>query len=165
MPSFGKRSTAQLYTVREDFQKVMIEAIKEFDFSITQGHRGEEEQNRYFREGTTTLKYPRSKHNKLPCDAVDTVPYPVDWKDTSRFYRLMAVMFRAANKVKIKIRSGGDWRRDGTLNNYKLKNGRKPLMDLPHFEYKGPADSNEIDRQETLAKIYDAKADELGRVA
>jgi len=161
MPSFGNRSRKELETLRPAFQDVFIEAIKEYDFSMIQGRRGEEEQNRYYRMGTSTLKYPESNHNKTPCDACDVVPYPVDWDDLARFHRLAAFMFRAANKVKAKIRWGKDWRRDGTLNNYRLASGKKPLMDYPHFEYKGEADQNEITKQENLAKIYDFKADEL----
>lgn len=159
MAKFGKKSTAKLYTLSEHFQKVLVEAIKEFDFTILEGHRNEEDQNKYFREGKSTLKYPKSNHNKLPSDAADLAPWPIDWKDTKRFYRLMDVMFRAANKVGAKIRSGGDWRRDGTMNNYTLKNGRRPLMDLPHFEFKSAADENEVEKQVNLVKIYSMKAE------
>jgi len=165
MPSFGNRSMKQLDTLRKEFQDVFIEVIKVFDLSIIQGRRGKEEQNRYYDEGTTTLRYPESNHNKTPCDAADCIPWPTGWKNIAMFYRMMAALFRAANKVKAKVRSGGDWRRDGTLNNYTMRNGKKPLQDRPHIEYKGVADKDEIAKQANLAKIYDAKADEMERVA
>lgn len=164
MFNFGRKSMAEKDTLCPPLQKILEGIIKIFDISVMKGTRGEEEQNRDYDNGATTLRYPDSNHNESPSNAVDCVPYPIRWNILSRFYRMMALAFREANKIKAMIRSGGDWRRDGTLNNYIVPGTnppRKALMDLPHLEYKGEADAIEIERQEELAKIYENRADEL----
>lgn len=164
MFSFGKRSTREKETLCPPLQRILEGIIKVFDISVLKGTRGEEEQNRDFDNGATTLRYPDSNHNESPSNAVDCAPYPINWNILSRFYRMMALAFREANKIKAKIRSGGDWRRDGSLNNYIVRRtGLPPLMDLPHIEYKGIADDDQIEKQERLADIYDAKAQDLER--
>lgn len=164
MFNFGKKSTREKETLCPPLQRILDGIIKVFDISVLKGTRGEEEQNRDFDNGATTLRYPDSNHNESPSNAVDCAPYPIRWNILSRFYRMMALAFREANKVKAKVRSGGDWRRDGSLNDYIVPGTnppRKPLMDLPHLEYKGEAAEKEIEHQEELAKIYENRADEL----
>ena len=86
MPRFGRRSRKNLETCNEDLQELFNEVIKFFDCTVIQGHRGKEEQNKYFDEGKSKVKYPNGRHNANPSNAVDVVPYPIDWKDTDRMY-------------------------------------------------------------------------------
>ena len=110
MPSFSKRSTDNLATCHRDLQKVAHEAIKHFDFTVIQGHRGKAEQNKAYREKKSKLQWPLSRHNKLPSLAMDCVPHPLNWQDKASFDKMGAVMKEAAKTVGVKIKWGGDFR-------------------------------------------------------
>lgn len=58
-----------------------------------------------------------SKH--VSGNAVDLVPYPVDWNDLNKFRTIAVAMKAAANELNVKISWGGDW---------------KKTKDYPHFE-------------------------------
>jgi len=109
MYKFGKRSKERLETLHPDLQKVMNEAIKIYDFSITCGYRDEETQNNEFGEGDSTKKWPDSKHNSLPSTAVDVCPYPVDWEDVEEFFYLAGIIMSVAHCLEIKLKWGGRW--------------------------------------------------------
>jgi peptidoglycan L-alanyl-D-glutamate endopeptidase CwlK len=119
MPKFSKISQERLKTCHPDLQKIMNLAIQEYDFSILCGHRSEAAQNEAFRTGKSKLKYPKSKHNKLPAHAVDIAPYPIDWNNIKRFEALADIVLRIAEEQGIKIRWGGHF---------------KGGWDKPHFE-------------------------------
>lgn len=119
MPSFSKRSLDNLATCHADLQKVAHEAIKTFDFTVIEGHRGEAAQNKAYAEQKSKLKYPNSKHNKKPSLAFDAAPYPLDWGDRKSFDTMGKHMKDAAKKVGVKIKWGGDF---------------KDFYDGPHFE-------------------------------
>ena len=127
MPKFSKRSLKILELVDSDLRKVLVNSIQITDFRVVCGHRGEDDQNKAYSFGKSKLPFPKSKHNKLPAKAVDIVPYPVDWNDLKRFYYLAGVVKACAENLGIKIRWGGDFNRDGNLNN-------DNFIDLPHFE-------------------------------
>ncbi len=109
MANFSKRSKDNLSTCTQDLQDLFNEIIKIFDCSILCGFRNEEDQNKAFENGKSHLRWPNSNHNKLPSDAVDVVPYPIDWDDLERFYRFAAFVFEKAIKMGIKVRWGGNW--------------------------------------------------------
>lgn len=141
MPAFSKKSRAMLEQVHPDLQKVMEEAIKIIDFSITEGARTIEKQQEYFKAGKS--KTLNSKH--LPkyfaeyarnySMAIDIVPYPVNYNDRERFCLLagivlgMAKLLRDKGIIKSEIRWGGDW----NMNNITKD---ESFSDLPHFEVK-----------------------------
>lgn len=127
MPSFGKRSRDNLAEAHTDLQRLFNEVIKYYDCSVIEGHRGQEEQDRYYHSGKSKVKFPNSKHNKTPSMAVDVVPYPVDWKAEKRFYMFVGVVRGVAAILGINIRCGADW--DGDME-VKDQN----FHDLPHFE-------------------------------
>ena len=127
-------------TLHPDLQRVLVVAILVCDFQITCGYRGKGEQNRAFRLKVSTKPWPESKHNQRPSLAVDVTPYPVRWadrekpgweKDFARFYFLAGAILTVANLLKIEIRWGGDWDRDGEV----LDND---FDDLGHFELVRP---------------------------
>lgn len=127
VPYFSDRSDEKLMTCDERLQRVCRTVIQFYDCSVIHGHRGEQEQNEIFRSGYSKHGYPDSKHNLNPSSAVDLAPYPINWKDTRRFYILAGYMLCAAHLLGIGMRWGGDWDGDDDLNDQKFN-------DLGHFE-------------------------------
>tara|TARA_R100001594_G_scaffold29316_2_gene54810 strand:- start:996 stop:1397 length:402 start_codon:yes stop_codon:yes gene_type:complete len=129
MPRFGKKSMSKLETCHEDLQQVFYQVIKHFDCSVLEGHRGEELQNKYFNEGKSKVKFPKGKHNANPSNAVDVVPWPIDWDDTDRMYYFAGFVKGIAAMLDIPLRWGGDWNDNTEVKDTGFK-------DLPHFELK-----------------------------
>lgn len=126
---FGETSITRLKTCHPDLQRVMFLALSRSseDFTILQGIRSEQEQNKLWHENKTKVKYPDSKHNSNPSLAVDIAPYPIDWHNTKRFYDLAKVVLSCADDLGIQLRWGGDWDMDGDHTD-------QTFNDLPHFE-------------------------------
>lgn len=129
MPKFSQRSQANLATCDQKLQDLFNEVIKHVDCTILEGHRNREEQEEAFRTGKSQLHYPHGNHNAYPSNAVDAVPYPIDWENTDRLYMFSGFVQGIAAKMGISIRVGADW--DGDFN---TKN--QHFVDLPHFELK-----------------------------
>ncbi len=127
MPVFGRRSQGNLSTAHPDLQRLFTEVVKYFDCSVICGHRNKEAQNEAFHSGRSGLKFPDGMHNSMPSYAVDVVPYPVDWKDTKRFYMFVGFVRGIAASMNIKIRCGADWDGDTQVKDQNFN-------DLPHFE-------------------------------
>jgi len=127
MYKYGKKSRSRLETCHPLLQLIFNEAIKVLDITILEGKRGEEKQNNFYHAGKSKLRYPQSKHNREPSEAVDAAPYPVDWNNLNRFYYMAGVIKGIAQKLGIPLRWGGDWDRDGDITDNKFQ-------DLPHFE-------------------------------
>ena len=127
MNKFSESSKKKLETCHPDIQKIFNEVIKHYDCTVICGHRGKDEQDEAVRTGASKLAWPNSKHNSLPSKAIDVVPFPVDWTDTSRFYHFAGFVMGVAIYFGIKLRFGGDW--DGNL-----KFRDEKFKDLPHFE-------------------------------
>ena len=127
MPRFGKRSLRILNQCHEDLQHVAYAVIKDFDFSVIEGHRGEIMQNHYFDKGLSKKRYPEGKHNSEPSEAIHCIPYPINWKDRERMTFFAGMFIQAGRDIGIGIRWGGDWDQDGEVldNNFD---------DLTHFE-------------------------------
>lgn len=119
MPSFSKRSLDNLATCDPRLRKVAEEAIKTFDFTVIEGHRGQAAQNRAFAEKKSKVRWPHSKHNKNPSLAFDAIPVPLDWNDTASFHAMAKAMKAAAKTVGVGIKWGGDF---------------QGFFDGPHFE-------------------------------
>ena len=137
MPKYSIASRSKLDTCHKDLQHVFNYVIRYFDCTIVEGHRGEEKQNKAFKEGKSKLKYPKSKHNRLPSMAVDVVPYPIDWKDHARMRYFAGwvvavgrMMYDVGSNTHL-IRHGGDWDKDTQVND-------QSFIDLPHFELYKP---------------------------
>lgn len=119
MPTFSKTSKARLDTCHEELQLVLNDAIQHYDFSVVCGHRDMEEQNRAFNEGHSKLRYPNSRHNSDPSEAVDIIPYPTGYGNIEEFYKMATYIFHSAMRHGVLLNWGGHWR------NFK---------DYPHFE-------------------------------
>lgn len=132
MPSFGKESTKQLKTCHPKLRILFNEVVKNYNCTVLQGHRSEDEQNEYYRTGRSKLKYPESKHNHLPSLAVDVVPYfknppHIRWNDRIKFYHFAGYVKGISDRLHIQIRFGGNWDMDDELHD-------QIFMDLSHFE-------------------------------
>ena len=138
MPKFGTKSKAKLKRVHPDLRKVINKVIPWFNFTILEGHRSKELQNKAFAKGRSKVKWPDGKHNTLPSEAVDIAPWPVEWpnkkmsfarklKVYARFYLLAGAMLQAGKELGIELRWGGDWDSDLDLTD-------QIFDDLPHFE-------------------------------
>lgn len=130
MKVFSKRSLRNLEQCHPDLQKLLRAAIADSlcpDFSVICGYRGPEAQNKAFAKGFSKLRFPRSKHNKLPSLAADLAPWPIDWHDRKRFIELGRNVVLIARRIGIDIRWGGDWDGDGDVTDERFS-------DLPHFE-------------------------------
>lgn len=129
MPKFSKASMDKLKTCHPDLQKIFNTIINFQDCTILEGHRGEEAQNKAFKEGKSKLKWPNGNHNKTPSLAVDVAPFPIDLEDTGRFILFAGRVLQVADQLGIDVIWGGNWRDDGNIKNNKFN-------DYVHFELK-----------------------------
>jgi len=131
MFKFSKISLDRLNTCDNRLQILFNEVIKYFDCTIICGVRGEEEQNLAFDNKKSKLKWPESKHNKIPSLAVDVAPYingSISWDKTQCSY-FAGFVKGIASMYKINIIWGGDWNSDNNIKDNKFN-------DLVHFEIK-----------------------------
>lgn len=134
MPKFGKASLKRLETLHPDLQELMSACIIDGpDFSIICGHRNKEDQETAVLNKKSKVHFPNSMHNHFPSLAVDVAPYPLNWKNTKRFYFLQGYIQGVANRLNIPIRLGIDWDRDYDFDDQKF-------IDMPHVELFNPKD-------------------------
>jgi len=120
MYKYNKRSTKNLNTCDVKLIFLFMAVIEQIDCSIICGHRGYKEQEKAFNKGTSLAHFGQSKHNSLPSNAVDVLPYPFNgWDDLKQFDRLAEVVKDNAKELGINIKWGGDWSR---------------FADFPHWE-------------------------------
>ena len=127
MPRFGRTSKNRLASSHEDLQDLFNEVIKHVDCSVLEGHRGQERQDKLYDEGKTKVKYPNGRHNANPSNALDVVPYPIDWDDRERFHLFAGFVLGIAQSMEINIRWGGDWNKNFEVDDNNFD-------DFPHFE-------------------------------
>lgn len=127
MPTLGPKSLAILANAHPDLQRLFKEVGARMDITILCSHRTKEEQDAAFKAGNSKVQFPNSKHNVLPSLAVDAAPYPMDWKDTRRFYFYAGYVKATAERLGIKVRLGCDW--NGNLD---VKDDN--FQDVPHVE-------------------------------
>jgi peptidoglycan L-alanyl-D-glutamate endopeptidase CwlK len=134
MPNFSTTSADRLFTCDVQLRKIFNKVVQHYDCSILEGHRGQINQDQYFKDGVSKVKWPDGKHNKRPSEAVDAAPYPIPknwgadhWKDMVKFYEFAAIVRYEAKRLGIKIRWGGDWDSDGDYRD-------QTFDDLVHFE-------------------------------
>ena len=116
---YSRLSKKRLSECHEDLQKIANELIKELDVTILCGHRNKADQDAAVARGNSRLKWPKSKHNKMPALAVDIAPYPISWSKIERFDDMCKRVEKIAKRLGIKIRLGRDF---------------KGLVDWPHIE-------------------------------
>lgn len=135
MPKFGIASLKQRDTLCEELKVVVDDVIDVFDFSILEGFRDEEAQNRAYARRLSHVRWPHGSHNVLPSNAMDLAPYPIDWGNDpdkaeaarQRFCYLAGFVMMSALKHGIQLRWGGDWDGDRDTRDERFR-------DLGHFE-------------------------------
>jgi peptidoglycan LD-endopeptidase CwlK len=120
---FGKHSLEQRATLHPDLQKVVDEASQEINITLLCGHRGQADQDKAYSEGKSRVKWPNSRHNSIPSEAVDIVPFHLDWHNIRAFKEMAIAVKEAAKRVNVDIEWGGECF------------GPK-FIDMPHFQLK-----------------------------
>lgn len=134
MPSFSERSLSRLETCDDRLQRVFEEVIEHWDCTILCGHRTEPGQMAAYRSGNSKARFPDSRHNSEPSEAVDVAPWPIpeDWgahdRDEYEKFRYFAFfVLGVASGMGICLRWGGDWDGDKDVLD-------QDFNDLVHFE-------------------------------
>ena len=133
MPVFSQRSKDRLATCDPRLVEVMNLAIKRIDFSILEGHRDKEGQDKAFATGKSKVRWPNGKHNKIPAKAVDILPYPfknIYWNQPQIWADYAKVILECARELGYHVRWGGDWNENGEWRDERFFDG-------PHFELMG----------------------------
>jgi peptidoglycan L-alanyl-D-glutamate endopeptidase CwlK len=135
MPRFSAISKQRLAECHSDLQILCDKLIENYDFSVVCGHRGEEAQNKAYKEKKSTKQWPDSKHNTIPSLAVDLAPYEstnIDWGKLQSAY-FAGQVIGLANELfkqgimKHRIRPGIDWNLNNDIDDTKF-------WDAGHFE-------------------------------
>ena len=127
MPRYSNRSAIKLAECDERIQRVFNRVIGTIDNTRLVGYRDEATQEEMYDQGRSQLQYPNSMHNKLPSQAVDVAPYPIDWNDRERFTLFAGFVLGTAKEMGINLRWGGDWDKD-------WETADNSFDDLVHFE-------------------------------
>ena len=127
-------SKERLDTCDTHLQRIVNAVAQEMNIQVICGHRSKEDQDKAWEEKKSKVRYPHSKHNSIPSQAVDLAPLKIvdghrviDWNDKQGFQDLANLMFKYADKFGIHIRWGGDFNMDGTKTT-------NDSWDMPHWE-------------------------------
>ena len=129
MYKLSDSSLTKLGTCDPRLQELFQEAIKytPIDFGISEGHRSVEDQQKYYKEGTSKIDgiNQKSKHNYSPSLAVDIYAYvngKASW-DREHLAIIYGVVESVARQMSIPIRCG-------------IEFGSKEFKgwDMPHYE-------------------------------
>lgn len=137
MHSYSEISRKRLDTCHPDLQAVFEEVLDAFDHTVLEGYRDQERQDRLFDEGKSRVRWPDSRHNRDPSEAVDAIPYPVDWDDRERMTLFAGYVIAVADqmlkqgRIEHRILWGGDWDRDTEVTD-------NQFHDLVHFQLCDP---------------------------
>lgn len=133
-------SANKLKTVHNDLQTIVYDLSNIMPIKVITGFRSEKEQNEAYAQKKSKLKWPESKHNSQPSDAVDIAPLEyvskkgvlrpvetIDWNDIRRMSYMAGRFIEIGRRYNIAIRWGGDWDMDTELKD-------NSFNDLVHFE-------------------------------
>ncbi len=127
---FSKKSLDELHTCHPDLQRVFDQVLRLVDVAVVEGIRGKQKQDQCYDKGTSKVKYPNSKHNDIPSNAVDVIPWvggKGSW-ETKHCIFLAGIVMATANGMGIKIRWGGNWDMDDEIMT------DQDFQDLAHYE-------------------------------
>ena len=138
MPTYSQTSKDRLALAHPDLQILFYWIIKYYDCTIADSYRTKVDQNKFFDQGLSQVKYP-TVHNTKPSFAVDVVPYieggiSYDEKQDlhfAGFVEAMAAMLYEKGIMVHKLRCGSNWKGDHVFIGEKYK---KRFKDPTHFE-------------------------------
>lgn len=123
MPSYSSTSLNRLMQCHPKLVELMMEAVKHVDIGITCGHRNKADQDACFARGVSKLKFPASKHNALPSNAVDFVPFldgKPAWNNKELVCNIAYFIKGIAVTKGINVRLGCDWNNSFTSSDEKF---------------------------------------------
>lgn len=132
----SKQSQRILDTVDPELRDIITEVSKYYPLTVITGFRNETAQNEAFNTGKSKLRWPNSKHNKFPSQAVDIAPIRwnsttkrsyIDWNDAESFANLAGYILNEARHQGVHIRWGADWDSDTEIKDERF-------LDYVHFE-------------------------------
>lgn len=131
MRSWSARSK-EVYEELDERLQLLVTRLRDevMDITLLDGARTKAEQDHYNSIGTSTVKWPNSKHNTYPSIAVDLQPYPYPDYEPKLWGALGYLAGRAhaiATEEGFRIRWGGDWNGNGDLTD-------QTFDDLFHIE-------------------------------
>lgn len=112
----GNASRVKLATCHPDLRR-LVEAVAAGvdqgdlatagirDITVVCGYRGQAEQDQAYAAGASKLRYPNSRHNSVPAQAVDLAPYPIDWKNRDAFLVLRGYVLATAARLGVRLRT------------------------------------------------------------
>lgn len=107
-------SSAQRQAEVTPFLQEVSDAILSYmDVSFICGHRGRAEQDEAYATGKSKLRFPQSKHNKMPARAMDLKPVEAESSNRRGFYFMAGFAVGYAAAKGRKLRSGADWNMNG----------------------------------------------------
>ena len=140
MPKFSKTSIRNLESCHKDLQTLCEYMIQHYDFSVVYGHRSMNIQNDLFKKGRRLIpgfKGDRrehyqivdkqkvvtyrgfekpSKHNAMPSNAVDIIPWPTGWSNAYKIYELAGfakasyLYLKEIGEIENELIFGADWK-------------------------------------------------------
>lgn len=126
---YSKRSLGNLHSADKKLQNLFYVVINRVDCTIIESYRNKTNQDKYFLDGKSKVKWPLSRHNSFPSKAIDVAPYPIEWHNTERFHNFAKIVIEEAKNLDINIRWGGDWNGNGDTTD-------QTFNDLCHWELK-----------------------------
>lgn len=142
MAKWSSRSLAAYETLHPSLQLLCDKVLQIHDCSIVYGYRSKELQDKLHAEGKSKLKFPQSKHNTFPSEAVDLIPYvkgqdPYHLPLITHFAGIVLGVARElynSAQMRYRIRWGGNWstQPDNPSFTEILEQGR--FFDAAHYE-------------------------------
>jgi len=155
MPVYSQQSEGRLSTCHSDLQKVFRRVLEVFDHTIECGFRNKDAQDNAVLTGHSQTPWPTSKHNKIPSEAVDAMPWPYSYADlegkNGKGVQLRALVrcgmfigyviatadeMYAKGEIEAPITTGVDWDNDKNVI-------EERFLDLPHYQRRMPYKSDE----------------------
>ena len=109
MPVLSDISRKRLGSCHADLQRLVEMVAEDFPILVICGHRNKADQDAAFAAKASKLKWPHSRHNTSPSEAVDLAPLPLNWNEKKAFKALATLVKAAADKLGVEIEWGGDW--------------------------------------------------------
>jgi peptidoglycan L-alanyl-D-glutamate endopeptidase CwlK len=123
-------SCVRIYdSLHPELKFVIDDVARHFDIALIEGYRGPERQAELVEGNLSRKDFPKSKHNIMPSQAVDLLPYPINRENHLQIAYLAGHMRMAGKCAGVKIVWGGDTKQQ------MLVSGRfKNISYVHHFE-------------------------------
>jgi len=135
---WSKRSSEKLSKVDGRLVSVVNLALARspFDLTIIEGLRSQSTQLAYFKAKKSKTLHSRHLASGITglSNAIDIGVFEngrINWTNVNRYNQLAALMFGAADELRVLIRWGADWNQNGYITDEKF-------LDFVHYELPAP---------------------------